>query len=140
MRTPTKNKRPKGIHKPSITLVTDPFEVEAKLIHDDACGGWRKNFRAAIEVQCSDLDEHGFVVEALTLIQSVRDFFATATYKASCEQLAGCIVNIVTKLVGEKLTGVQVKVFSLTGHIRVEWREGDKVPELPFCLTDGEQH
>jgi hypothetical protein len=140
MRTMKNTKRPKGIHKPTITLVTDPFEVEAKLIHDDACGGWKKSFRAAIEVQCSDLDEHGFVVEALTLIQTVRDFFATATYKASCEQLAGCVINLVTKLVGDKLTHVQVKVFSLTGHIRMEWREGDVVPELPFCVTNGVQH
>lgn len=126
---------PNARHKPTITLVTNPFKVEAKLTPDNACGGWDKEFKTAMEVTVDELDEDGFVIEAKSLIQTVRDYFKPATYRASCEQLAQCIVNLVHGQVGaKKLLGVKVQVFSLTGHIRMEWKAGDKVPELPFCV------
>jgi hypothetical protein len=120
--------------QPLITLVTDPFQVEAKLSPENACGGWDKKFKAAVEVQVRELNEDGFVVEARSLIQAVRDYFKPATYRASCEQLAQCIVNLVHGMVGKKAVGIKVQVFSLTGHIRMEWKAGDQVPELPFCV------
>lgn len=128
------NRNTHSKRKPTITLVTDPFKVEAKLTPDNACGGWDKEFRAAMEVTVDELDQDGFVVEAKALIQMVRDYFKPATYRASCEQLAQCIVNLVHGLVGDKLLTVKVQVFSLTGHIRMEWKAGDQVPELPFCV------
>lgn len=132
----TNAKRPKGINKPTITLVTNPFDVEAKLFHVDACGGWQGKFSCAIETQCQSLDEHGFVVEAVTLIQAVREYFAKATYKASCEELALCIVNVIANLVGPTVTAIQVKVISLTGHIRVDWKLGEEVPAGLVCLNN----
>jgi hypothetical protein len=121
--------------KPTITLVTDPFEIEAKLAPDGACGGWNQKFRAALEVTTSELDQEGFVVEARHLIQTIRDYFKNATYRASCEQLAQCAVNLICNLVGKDvLLRIKVQVFSLTGHIRMEWKAGDEVPDLPFCV------
>jgi hypothetical protein len=124
--------------RPTITLVTDPFKVEAKLSPLNACGGWDKEFKAAVEVTVNELDDDGFVIEAKTLIQKVRDYFEPATYKASCEQLAQCIINLVHQLMKQQrlsLLAIKVQVFSLTGHIRMEWSKGDEVPELPLCVS-----
>lgn len=119
--------------RPIITLVTDPFKVEAKLSPENACGGWDKEFEAELSVSVNQLDQDGFVIEAKSLIETVQDYFAPATYRASCEQLAQCIINLVHSQVPHALA-IKARVFSLTGHIRIDWNKGDQVPELPFCL------
>lgn len=126
---------PQKKRRPTITLVTNPFNVKAKLSPLNACGGWDKEFRAAVEVQVDELDESGFVIEAKSLIEAIREYFRPATYRASCEQLAQCIVNLVHGMVGDKVKLIRARVFSLTGHIQIEWQEGDEVPENPFCVA-----
>lgn len=126
--------------KPTFTLITNPFNVDAKIIHQDACGGYSKQFRAQIEVECNKLDQHGFVIEVNSIVESVQNFFATATYKASCEELAACVIKIILDLGGDKLTRVQAEVFGANGRIRAEWRKGDEMPHLPLCVTNNVAH
>lgn len=118
-----------------IRLVILPFEIEATLSNQYACGGWDKRFKASMTLECVALDEHGFVVENQTLIQAVRDYFATSKYRASCEELCQCIANIAHKLMGDRLTRATVQVYNLTGYTEIDWTQGTAIPPLPFCET-----
>jgi hypothetical protein len=134
MKQQTKQHTMKQSNAP-IRLVILPFEIEAKLSNEYACGGWDKRFKASMTLECEQLDEHGFVVENQTLIQTVRDYFAKSKYQASCEQLCQCIARISHDLMGDRLTRAQVQVFNLTGYTEIEWTKGTSIPPLPFCET-----
>lgn len=121
--------------KSPIRLVIDPFDVRARLAEGHACGGWDEKFRAAVTLECDDLDQNGFVVENLTLIRTIRKFFKGKKYVASCEQLCQCIAHISRELVGPRLKRAHVQVINLTGHVEIEWRKGEKIPPLPMCVT-----
>ncbi len=118
-----------------VRLVILPFDVRARLAEGHACGGWDEKFRAAITLTSDRLDEHGFVVENMTVIKTVRDFFRGKKYVASCEQLCQCIANICHNLAGERLQHVHVKVYNLTGWLEIDWNKGEAIPPLPFCVT-----
>lgn len=119
--------------KTPIRLVILPFEIEARLSESTACGGWDKRFKAGVMCECYELDENGFVIENQTLIQNIRDYFAQAKYKASCEQLCQCIAHLCFRMTGKRLTRVTVQVFNLTGYTEIDWQAGSEVPPLPFC-------
>src|SRR3954466_9774193 len=93
-----------------VSLVINFFDIAAVLAEGHACGGWDKKFRASIVLECEKLDEHGFVVENMTVIKAVRAFFKGRKYVASCEQLCQCIAHICHDLAGGRLTRVNVKV------------------------------
>ena len=116
-----------------ISLVINPFAVEAKLAEDHVCGGWDEHFKTAITLECENLDNHGFVVENLTVIKTVRDFFRGKKYVASCEQLCQCIARICHDLAPDRLNRINVKVYNLTGHLEIDWRKGQALPPLPEC-------
>jgi hypothetical protein len=118
-----------------IRLVINPFDVRARLAEGHACGGWDEKFRAAVTLECENLDKHGFVVENMTVIKTIRKFFKGRKYVASCEQLCQCIAHICHDLVGERLTCAEVKVYNLTGHLEIKWCKGEAIPPLPFCVT-----
>lgn len=123
------------LEKAPIRLVINPFDVRARLAEGHACGGWDEKFRCAVTLTSEDLDEHGFVVENMTVIKTIREFFKGKKYVASCEQLCQCIAHICHKLAGERLTHVHVKVYNLTGHLEIDWNRGETIPPLPFCVT-----
>lgn len=122
--------------KPSpVRLVINPFEVVSYLADGEACGGWDEKFTAAVTLTSEQLDEHGFVVENMSVVNAVRDFFKGRMYKASCENLCEAITNICHSLVGDRLTHAHVKVFNLTGHLELDWHKGDMVPPLPNAVA-----
>ena len=122
-----------------IRLVINPFDVRARLAEGHACGGWDEKFKTQVTLTSQNLDEHGFVVENLTVIRTIRKFFKGKKYVASCEQLCQCIARICLDLVGERLTHVHVKVYNLTGHLEMDWDKGESIPPLPFCVTKGKK-
>lgn len=124
--------------KPTYTLYTTPFEIKASLSQSNACGGLNtsKKFMASVQVKSSRLSSRNFVVEASHMIQTIKDYFAQASYFASCEQLAGCITRLVHDLVEVEVPvlEIEVVVFSTTGHIAMKWRAGDDLPkQLTQC-------
>lgn len=117
-----------------VSLVIEPFDVRARLAEGHACGGWDEKFRTAVTLESETLDEHGFVVENMTVIKAVRAFFKGRKYVASCEQLCQCIANITHGLGDDRLTRIKVKVFNLTGHLEIDWQRGQTIPPLPHCV------
>jgi hypothetical protein len=117
-----------------ISLVIRPFNVKAELAENHVCGGWDEHFRTAVTLECDDLDSHGFVVENLTVIRTIRKYFKGRKYVASCEQLCQCIARICFDLGGERLTRIHVKVYNLTGHLEIDWRRGYSIPPHPQCI------
>jgi len=117
-----------------ILLVINPFEVEAFLAEDHVCGGWDTHFRTDIVLESSSLDENGFVVENMSVIKAIRDFFKGKVYVASCEQLCQCIARICHDLAPNRLTRINVKVYNLTGHLEINWKRGQALPPLPHCV------
>jgi hypothetical protein len=118
-----------------VSLVIEPFDVRSRLAEGHACGGWDEKFKASVTLISTDLDEHGFVVENLSVIRAIRKFFKGRTYVASCEQLCQCIAHICHDLVGDRLISCHVKVFNLTGHLALDWERGQSIPPLPLCVS-----
>ncbi len=125
--------------KSQITLFLKPFSVEASLADNHVCGGYDGQFRMSCELTVDTLDGSGFVTDNLSVIKEVKRSFGKTMLKASCEELACGVVNVASKLVGTRLIKASVRVFNLTGHVQVQWNEGEEIPEFPRIATPEER-
>ncbi len=119
-----------------VTLFLKKFSVPADLADDNVCGGYDGQFRVSLSVTSTDLDNAGFVTHNENLIRAIRDRFAPVNgkLKASCEELAGGVINVTHDLMGGRLVAAKARVFNLTGHVDVTWAAGLPVPPFPRVM------
>lgn len=125
--------------KPLITLHIEHGKIPVKLVDNGRCGGVDDAFIVDYDLGVRELDEDGYVIEvhAFNTLLAERFHANGKPLRASCEQLAMGVVSVAA----ERLPGLEsawVKVYNLTGSIRVEWKAGDEVPEFPRVATANE--
>lgn len=128
--------------QPMTTLVVQAFDVPVALVDAGACGGVDDLFFCASKISVRGLNQDGFVIEVGLLQQLVRDAYASrrheGTLRASCEQLAGGVIDIIHREFKERLESVTVRVNNPTGYVEVIWNKGEAVPPFPRLATTQE--
>lgn len=118
------------------TLVVERFIVDAQLVENAICGnGNGGSFETECRLVVEGLDDNGFVVEVHSFIEAVQRAYADGMRKASCEELAGGVINVAHRLIGPRLTEASATVYNQTGHVEVDWERGNEVPAFPRTAT-----
>lgn len=126
--------------QPKTTLIIDDFQVPVKLVDDFVCGGVEDEFRTALMVTTRGLTKEGFVIEVKGLIDAIKEAYLASgqRLKASCEELAGGVLYVVHRAVGERLVNLDVTVENRTGRVQLQWEEGEEIPNFPREATNAE--
>ncbi|MDO8599079.1 MAG: hypothetical protein Q7S02_03140 [bacterium] len=133
----------KKLH-PLTTLKIDWFEVLVSLVDLFACGGVEGEFEVRATVSSRGLTPEGFVIEVRDLMDQIIKAYSPTdgcdvrTLQASCEQLCGGVVHVVSDALGDRLEEMTVEVRNLTGSVELTWRKGEVVPAFPRVATDEE--
>ncbi|MEN9605016.1 MAG: hypothetical protein RJB39_701 [Candidatus Parcubacteria bacterium] len=148
-----KNQRHKRkLRPPVFTIFVEEFEVPCLLAAVARCGGYDQKFGAEVSISTRSLDADGFVVHNERLVERIQWKFAldnetgkgrlldgSVVWKASCEELAAGVANVVASLVHpNRLAAMQVKVFNELGHVTLDWTAGDQIPPFPRRATKQE--
>jgi hypothetical protein len=118
------------------------IQIPVKLAKNFVCGGVDDVFTTRFSVSVRGLDLSGFVYEVKSLIDDIKANFDPdqGMLKASCEELAGGVVNSLWSSIGSRrLVAAHVEVDNRTGHVEIDWKEGDEVPSFPRFATASER-
>lgn len=128
------------MNKPKTTLHIKFHTFPVQLADNAACGGVENEFKMSCDITSRGLNQDGFVVEVGSFIKAVEAAYYAhgRMLKASCEELAGGVVFLAHRILGDSLVKMHVMVNNLTGWVAVVWEQGEEVPLFPREATDAE--
>jgi hypothetical protein len=125
---------------PQYTLVLEGQRAYAILLDKNICGGAADgSFKYDLEITASKLDAQGFVIDNVVRELIAKEWNDT-TYIASCEQLAGGLVNYIRADMGTRLASVVARVYNKTGYAEIVWTKGQEAPVGPRKATQKEKN
>ena len=123
---------------PVYRLTLSKQTARTVLIDKNVCGGAENGtFKYDLEISVSALDNAGFVVDN-RVVGTILNLWTDRTYVASCETLAGGLVQFVQKTMPARVTRVVARVYNKTGHAEVIWESGQELPTGPRVPTQRE--
>lgn len=131
------------LSSPKYTLNLTGQEANANLLDKNVCGGLtdgagQKYFKYDLSIVANELDEQGFVLDNI-FVENVRDWFNNSKpMVASCETLAGGLIDRVYSEIGFRLESVTARVYNLTGNAEVSWDKSQHLPTIPYFASKKE--
>lgn len=116
--------------QPTDSVDCDNLRAAARLADNAVCGGYNGEFVYDLRLVFSGERPGKLYIES-----KVQSDFDLGMLKASCEELAGGLVNSVQFC---SPLAVVARVYNLTGYAEVCWKAGMRVPDFPRLATPDE--